>query len=168
MPCKTAPCSFDGIYQPPLRGPFIAFSAFVYMTEFFNLPPSSTLIDISVAGNTFCSLNWTELQQEYGSNPSWDYVTTYCFLNVYAVALLHHGYGLPLHSHEVTYLDSIGEVELSWTLGAMLSAADLLPWWVNPPAGSPSRSPSSSSSSSSTASSSARSGRRMPVDSWVV
>uniref|UniRef100_A0A4W3IZP6 Ectonucleoside triphosphate diphosphohydrolase 8 n=1 Tax=Callorhinchus milii TaxID=7868 RepID=A0A4W3IZP6_CALMI len=30
-------CAFNGVYQPPINGKFFAFSAFYYITEFFNL-----------------------------------------------------------------------------------------------------------------------------------
>ena len=48
----------------------------------------------------------------------------YCFEAVYAVAVLHKGYGLPLSAAAVRFVDRIGGVDTSWTLGAMQAEAE--------------------------------------------
>eukprot|EP01095_Lingulamoeba_sp_RSL-Kostka_P013483 TRINITY_DN5608_c0_g1_i1.p1 TRINITY_DN5608_c0_g1~~TRINITY_DN5608_c0_g1_i1.p1 ORF type:complete len:434 (-),score=140.11 TRINITY_DN5608_c0_g1_i1:102-1403(-) len=129
--CSLEPCSFDGVYQPALRGDFLAFSAYVYNTDFFGLPSDSGIKKLGMAGKEFCNLTYDELKKYYIDNPSWDFITTYCFLDSYVISLLTEGFGFPIDEESITFKDNIDNIEIGWALGAMLDQVDHYPLFKN-------------------------------------
>ncbi|XP_061335572.1 ectonucleoside triphosphate diphosphohydrolase 8-like isoform X1 [Pezoporus flaviventris] len=62
---QSQDCSFDGIYQPPVRGQFIAFSAFYYNFKFLNLTKGQTLAAVRETIERFCTRSWEDLSASY-------------------------------------------------------------------------------------------------------
>uniref|UniRef100_A0A8C0YXE4 Ectonucleoside triphosphate diphosphohydrolase 2 n=1 Tax=Canis lupus familiaris TaxID=9615 RepID=A0A8C0YXE4_CANLF len=63
--CHFSQCSFNGIFQPPVAGNFIGFSAFFYTVDFLRTVmglPVETLQQLEVAVVTICNQTWSELQ----------------------------------------------------------------------------------------------------------
>ncbi|MBV99015.1 Ectonucleoside triphosphate diphosphohydrolase 2, partial [Eschrichtius robustus] len=61
--CRFSRCSFNGIFQPPLAGKFIAFSAFFYTVDFLRTVmglPVATLQQLEAAVVTICNQTWSE------------------------------------------------------------------------------------------------------------
>lgn len=126
-PCTLAPCAINGQYQPAVRGNFYAFSGYYYDYDFFNMSSTATIQETAAAGRTFCKLTWEQLEEQFSSSSDWDYIDTYCFLNSYVNTLLVEGFGFPYSEKVITVADEINDVELSWTLGAMLTFIDHIP-----------------------------------------
>jgi len=129
-PCPVAPCSFDGAYQPPLRGKFYAMSGFYYTASFLGVSTRNTtsLKEIRARALQFCSLTWAQAQAQYPDVPS-KLLPIYCLTGNYIHAMLVHGF----HFNDgdtttLTFTGDIGGTTLNWALGAMIYEASLLPW----------------------------------------
>ncbi|NXE43751.1 ENTP8 diphosphohydrolase, partial [Ptilorrhoa leucosticta] len=59
---QSQDCTFDGVYQPPLRGQFIAFSAFYYNFKFLNLTEGQPLAVVREAIEGLCSRSWADVR----------------------------------------------------------------------------------------------------------
>ncbi|XP_058380546.1 ectonucleoside triphosphate diphosphohydrolase 2 isoform X2 [Diceros bicornis minor] len=62
--CGFSRCSFNGIFQPPVAGNFIAFSAFFYTMDFLTTVmglPVATLRQLEAAVVTICNQTWSEV-----------------------------------------------------------------------------------------------------------
>ena len=109
-----------------ILGDFFAFSAFYYTTNFLNLPENATISDWINSAEEFCQLDYKELEERYGNSSDWKYINDYCFNSAYYLNVL-LAYGFPQNQSRITFASSLKNVELSWTLGAMIYEANLLP-----------------------------------------
>ncbi|CAO2608307.1 Ectonucleoside triphosphate diphosphohydrolase 3, partial [Lemmus lemmus] len=84
-------CSFDGIYQPKVQGPFVAFAGFYYTASALNLSGSFSLMSFNRSSWDFCRHAWIELPSLL---PRFDevYAWSYCFSAHYIYHLLVNGY----------------------------------------------------------------------------
>ncbi|KAI8960113.1 guanosine-diphosphatase [Daldinia sp. FL1419] len=124
--CKLAPCSFNGVHQPPLAKTFATedvyiFSFFYDRTKPLGMPDSFTLRELHDLTNTVC-----------GGEDSWGAFTNipealeelrdrgeYCLDLNFMMGLLHTGYEMPI-DREVKIAKKIKGNELGWCLGASL------------------------------------------------
>jgi len=60
-------CSFAGVYQPPLRGKFVAFSAFWQVYKFLGIPGNSTVGELQTAVRSLCQMNLDQLNEFWQS-----------------------------------------------------------------------------------------------------
>lgn len=126
-PCASS-CTRLGAYQPPVRGDFVAFSAFAYTTDYFGLEDPLSLGQLAAAGKAICRTPWDEIQADCAAgrrnecDP--DRLNRYCFAAAYIVTLLHDVYGFPMTSRQVTSTNVLDGVEIDWTLGVMVQMAD--------------------------------------------
>ncbi len=58
------------------------------------------------------------------------YLRSYCWLSVYAVALLHEGFGFPLHGRSLRWTQKMAGTDVTYALGAALYELNKLPWYV--------------------------------------
>jgi len=63
--CNFSNCSFNGVYQPQLRGDFLADSNFYDTVHFLGLDKDASPADIVKAGITFCSISWEDALKKY-------------------------------------------------------------------------------------------------------
>ncbi|XP_044893759.1 ectonucleoside triphosphate diphosphohydrolase 3 isoform X2 [Felis catus] len=84
-------CSFDGVYQPKVKGTFVAFAGFYYTASAFNLSGSFSLSAFNSSSWDFCSESWSQLPLLL---PRFDevYARSYCFSAHYIYHLLVNGY----------------------------------------------------------------------------
>uniref|UniRef100_A0A8C6XZC4 Ectonucleoside triphosphate diphosphohydrolase 3 n=1 Tax=Naja naja TaxID=35670 RepID=A0A8C6XZC4_NAJNA len=54
-------CSFNGIYQPKVKGNFVAFSGFYYTVNALNLTGQFSLAEFNSSMWTFCSQDWNQV-----------------------------------------------------------------------------------------------------------
>ncbi|KAM9521813.1 ectonucleoside triphosphate diphosphohydrolase 8-like isoform 3-T3 [Guaruba guarouba] len=88
---QSQDCTFDGIYQPPVRGQFIAFSAFYYNFKFLNLTEGQTLTTVRETIGRFCTRSWEDLSASYPEeNPQ--RLPKYCANANYILTLLLDAY----------------------------------------------------------------------------
>ena len=128
-PCIRS-CNSLGVYQPPLVGDFVGFSAFAYTTDFLGLDSELTLAELRAAGKAFCRTPWPEATDRIASqNPrpgcKEEWLNRYCFASAYIVSLLHEVYGLPM-DQQITSTNELAGADIDWTLGVMVQVAEEL------------------------------------------
>lgn len=124
--CKTAPCSFNGIYQPSLVKTFHkdsdmwVFSYFYDRTNPLGFPGSFTMEELLDLTKKVCSglTLWADVLlgdsiESLNKEPNW------CLDLSFISAMLHTGYNIPL-SRELKTAKTIQNNELGWCLGASL------------------------------------------------
>nr|XP_008543011.1 PREDICTED: LOW QUALITY PROTEIN: ectonucleoside triphosphate diphosphohydrolase 2-like [Equus przewalskii] len=92
--CHFSQCSFNGVFQPPVTGSFIAFSAFFYTMDFLRTVmglPVATLQQLEAAATTLCSQTWSELQARAPGERA--HLPNYCAGATFMQQLLSRGYG---------------------------------------------------------------------------
>ncbi|KFQ35589.1 Ectonucleoside triphosphate diphosphohydrolase 8, partial [Merops nubicus] len=88
---QSQDCTFDGVYQPPVRGQFIAFSAFYYNFKFLNLTEGQSLATVRESIERFCRRSWEDLSSSYPEeNP--ERLPKYCTNANYILTLLLDAY----------------------------------------------------------------------------
>lgn len=116
---QTAPCTEEQIdnncimssKHPKFPGTFAAMSGFYVVNHFYNLNTKSSLRDLSKITDSFCSLNWEQVQNKHKDEVA---VETYCFRGEYVEALLETG--LELDDTKLM----LGYKSPGWPLGAAL------------------------------------------------
>ncbi|KAL2023928.1 hypothetical protein VTK56DRAFT_705 [Thermocarpiscus australiensis] len=124
--CKLAPCSFNGVHQPPIAKTFakedIYFLSYFYdRTQPLGMPESFTLREMADLAGRVCA-----------GEPAWDVFSSipnaldelrdrpeHCMDLNFMLALTHTGYEMPI-DREVRIAKKIKNNELGWCLGASL------------------------------------------------
>ncbi|XP_060241034.1 ectonucleoside triphosphate diphosphohydrolase 3 isoform X2 [Meriones unguiculatus] len=120
-------CSFDGVYQPKVRGPFVAFAGFYYTASALNLSGSFSLASFNDSSWDFCRHAWSELPSLL---PRFDevYARSYCFSAHYIFHLLVNGYKFTEETWpQIRFEKEVGNSSISWSLGYMLSLTNQIP-----------------------------------------
>ncbi|CAG8776178.1 14656_t:CDS:2 [Gigaspora margarita] len=130
--CPLSPCSFDGVYQPPISETFSNNEIYVFsyfydrvsplgMPSEFSLKELRDLTDDVCIGNIDQFEHLPEAMKELRKNPH------YCMDLSYIYGLLHIGYEIPLE-REVKMAKKIKGVETGWCLGAAIAILDQKQW----------------------------------------
>jgi hypothetical protein len=128
---KSERCSFNGVYQPPLRSKrFIAMSAFVYTWDFLGLKIGSDTDDLKTMikkAQKVCSMSYkvqvkyyTEISAEMSTERRTKNIHTQCFNAAYIYHLVHSGFGLPARRTPIEIYHHINGTDVDWALGMML------------------------------------------------
>ncbi|XP_012576604.1 PREDICTED: ectonucleoside triphosphate diphosphohydrolase 8 [Condylura cristata] len=119
-------CAFDGVYQPPVRGPFYAFSGFYYTFDFLNLTSGQSLDTANRTVWTFCQKTWAQVQAEA---PVQDrFLPKYCATGMYILTLLRDGYGFRQDTWAgIQFRKQVSGTDVGWTLGYMLNLTNMIP-----------------------------------------
>ena len=132
--CNLAPCSFNGVHQPPLAKTFARedvyiFSYFYDRTKDLGMPDSFTIRELHDLTHKVCSgaATWESAfskaaVKELGDRPEW------CLDLNFMLALLHTGYELSIE-REVKIAKKIAGNELGWCLGASLPLLEANSGW---------------------------------------
>ncbi|XP_062063133.1 ectonucleoside triphosphate diphosphohydrolase 8 [Lepus europaeus] len=125
--CKgQADCAFDGVYQPPVRGPFYAFSNFYYTFRFLNLTSRQPLGTANATIWEFCRRPWKLVENSYPGQERW--LRDYCASGLYILTLLLEGYGFSEETWpNIAFREQAGGTDIGWTLGYMLNLTGLIP-----------------------------------------
>lgn len=129
--CLVEPCSFNGIYQPSLVTNFGRDSDLYVISYFYDrtfplgMPQSFNIDDLKDLAQKVCrgQESYPSFESMPGAvaqlteNPQW------CGDLSYMLAVLHHGYDIPVH-REVTIAKKVKGNELGWCLGASLPLLD--------------------------------------------
>jgi len=126
--CPHATCSWGGAYQPALPATFYGFSYLYDRTaaiglldgkpaQFGSVPASRS--DIDHHGARLCALSASDAASTFGSHPDGSKANSFCGDVAYLSALLEN-FGFPQDT-KLTMTNKIKDVELVWTLGAMLA-----------------------------------------------
>lgn len=124
--CAFSSCSFNGVYQPPLKGTFGAFSAFYFVMNFLNLT-SDPLDTVKEKLAQYCATPWTQVKQDHPDVKE-KYLAEYCFSGTYILTLLTEGYNFTSESWEdITFIEKLSGSDAGWTLGYMLNLTNMIP-----------------------------------------
>ncbi|XP_062062818.1 ectonucleoside triphosphate diphosphohydrolase 2 isoform X1 [Lepus europaeus] len=127
--CGFSRCSFDGVFQPPLAGSFIAFSAFYRTVEFLRTKmglPVATLQQLDAAVETTCKQTWEELQAR-APGPL-DRLANSCAAATFVQQLLSRGYGFDERTFGgLAFQRQAADTAVGWALGYMLNLTNLVP-----------------------------------------
>ncbi|XP_051694846.1 ectonucleoside triphosphate diphosphohydrolase 8 isoform X2 [Oryctolagus cuniculus] len=125
--CKgQVDCAFDGVYQPPVRGPFYAFSNFYYTFHFLNLTSRQPLGTANATIWEFCRRPWKLVENSYPGQERW--LRDYCASGLYILTLLLEGYGFSEETwSNIEFRGQAGGTDIGWTLGYMLNLTGLIP-----------------------------------------
>ncbi|NXD83048.1 ENTP8 diphosphohydrolase, partial [Halcyon senegalensis] len=124
---QSQDCTFDGVYQPPVRGQFIAFSAFYYNFKFLNLTKGQSLATVRETVEHFCTRSWEDLSSSYPKeNP--ERLPKYCANANYILTLLLDAYKFNETSwSNIFFQMKAGSADVGWTLGYMLNLTNMIP-----------------------------------------
>ncbi|NXK48076.1 ENTP8 diphosphohydrolase, partial [Chauna torquata] len=120
-------CGFNGVYQPPVRGQFVAFSGFYYNLHFLNLTGEQSLSSANDTLRKFCTKTWKKLQKEFPTMNR-THLRDSCAASSYALTLLLQGYKF---NHKtwlnIHFRQQVSNVDVGWTLGYMLNLTNMIP-----------------------------------------
>ncbi|NWI92929.1 ENTP8 diphosphohydrolase, partial [Pitta sordida] len=124
---QSQECTFDGVWQPPLRGQFIAFSAFYYNFKFLNLTEGQPLAAVREAIEQLCTRSWEDLSSSYPKeNP--ERLPKYCANTNYILTLLLDAYKFnETNWNNIFFQMKAGSADIGWTLGYMLNLTNMIP-----------------------------------------
>ncbi|CAO3609629.1 unnamed protein product [Cunninghamella echinulata] len=126
--CNTAPCSFNGIYQPSLTDNFdqrdlFVFSYFFDLTQPLGMPVEFSVAELGTLTHNVCSGNMNYFQHIPKAVDIVKADPDYCLHLTYAYTLLKTGYELP-QDRIVKTAQKIRGVETGWCLGASIAMID--------------------------------------------
>ncbi|NXK80386.1 ENTP8 diphosphohydrolase, partial [Amazona guildingii] len=125
---QSQDCTFDGIYQPPVRGQFIAFSAFYYNFKFLNLTEGQTLATVRETIGRFCTRSWEDVCSSCYPEENHQRLPTYCANANYILTLLLDAYKFNETSwNNIIFQMKAGSADVGWTLGYMLNLTNMIP-----------------------------------------
>ncbi|KAL1887737.1 Guanosine-diphosphatase [Sporothrix stenoceras] len=124
--CGLAPCSFNGVHQPPI-GKTFAKEAVYFLSYFFDrtqplgMPESFTIREMHDLAGTVCSGSaaWDVFSSIPGALDELRDRPEHCMDLNFMLALVHTGYEMPI-DREVRIAKKIKDNELGWCLGASL------------------------------------------------
>nr|KAF6269032.1 ectonucleoside triphosphate diphosphohydrolase 8 [Myotis myotis] len=145
-------CAFNGVYQPPVRGQFYAFSNFYHTFHFLNLTAGQPLATVNATVWEFCQKPWKLVEAAWPEQQPW--LRDHCASGLYILTLLLEGYGFSEETwSSIAFRKQAGGADIGWTLGYMLNLTNMIP------AEAPARSPPRGSSVGSDLSYSGQGGR---------
>ncbi|XP_032117599.1 ectonucleoside triphosphate diphosphohydrolase 8 isoform X6 [Sapajus apella] len=119
-------CAFDGVYQPPVRGQFYAFSNFYYTFHFLNLTSGQPLSTANATIWEFCQRSWKLVEASYPGQDRW--LRDYCASGLYILTLLRDGYGFSEETWPtIQFRKQADGIDIGWTLGYMLNLTRMIP-----------------------------------------
>ncbi|KFW78924.1 Ectonucleoside triphosphate diphosphohydrolase 8, partial [Phalacrocorax carbo] len=121
-------CTFDGIYQPPVNGQFIAFSAFYYNFKFLNLTEGQSLAAVREAIEHFCTRSWEDVRSLCYPKENPERLPKYCANTNYILTLLLDAYKFNETSwNNIFFQMKVGSADVGWVLGYMLNLTNMIP-----------------------------------------
>ncbi|KAK9392251.1 ectonucleoside triphosphate diphosphohydrolase 2 [Crotalus adamanteus] len=127
--CTYSSCSFDGVFQPPVEGNFIAFSAFFYTVDFLRSVMKrqvATPNDLKEAAEALCSTPWSELLKKAPTLEP--HLQNYCSMATFVSLLLSRGYSFGNTTFpSVSFQKKAGDTTIGWALGYMLNLTNMIP-----------------------------------------
>ena len=101
---------------------FVGMANLYFVNAFYKLKEDSTFEELKQKGTELCATPWSELEKKYGDKPkALPYVPTYCYCAAYQYSFLTKGFKFADGNVKLIKADTIDEVDLSWTIGAMLA-----------------------------------------------
>ncbi|XP_040885248.1 ectonucleoside triphosphate diphosphohydrolase 1 isoform X2 [Toxotes jaculatrix] len=126
--CKYSQCSFNGVFQPLLQGPYGAFSAYYFVMNFLNLTDTSIpLEEVKEKLTHYCATPWDQIKKRH-PDVKLKYLAEYCFSGTYILTLLTEGYNFTSETYSnIKFIKKIKGSDAGWTLGYMLNLTNMIP-----------------------------------------
>uniref|UniRef100_A0A8C3XDP5 Ectonucleoside triphosphate diphosphohydrolase 8 n=1 Tax=Cyanoderma ruficeps TaxID=181631 RepID=A0A8C3XDP5_9PASS len=126
------PCGFNGVYQPPVRGQFFAFSGFYYTLHLLNLTEGQSLSLVNASIRQICNSSWKQVQELF-PRASRTQLRDACTASSYILTLLLQGYKFNYTTWpNIYFVQQVANTDVGWTLGYMLNLTNMIP--SEPPA----------------------------------
>ncbi|NWH69549.1 ENTP8 diphosphohydrolase, partial [Piaya cayana] len=120
-------CGFNGIYQPPVRGQFFAFSGLYHSLHFLNLTAGQPLSLVNSTIRQFCTSTWKKVQEEFPTRNK-THLRDACAASSYTLTLLLQGYKFDNTTWpNIHFIQQVADVDVGWTLGYMLNLTNMIP-----------------------------------------
>ncbi|XP_010562951.1 PREDICTED: ectonucleoside triphosphate diphosphohydrolase 8-like [Haliaeetus leucocephalus] len=120
-------CGFNGVYQPPVRGQFFAFSGLYHNFHFLNLTGGQSLTSVNATIGQFCTSSWEKVQKEFPTVGR-THLRDACAASFYTLALLLQGYKFNHMTWlNIHFVPQVANVDMGWTLGYMLNLTNIIP-----------------------------------------
>uniref|UniRef100_A0A8C3JCC7 Ectonucleoside triphosphate diphosphohydrolase 8 n=1 Tax=Calidris pygmaea TaxID=425635 RepID=A0A8C3JCC7_9CHAR len=117
-------CGFNGVYQPPVRGQFFAFSGLYHNLHFLNLTGGQSLSLVNATIEQFCNSSWEE---EFPTTNRTQ-LRDACAAISYTLALLLQGYKFNHTTWlNIHFVRQVTNTDVGWTLGYMLNLTNMIP-----------------------------------------
>ncbi|KAM3825597.1 ectonucleoside triphosphate diphosphohydrolase 2 isoform 2-T2 [Vipera latastei] len=127
--CTYSSCSFDGVFQPPVEGNFIAFSAFFHTVDFLRSVMKrqvATPNDLRDGAEAVCRTPWSELLTKAPELEP--YLQNYCSMATFVSLLLTQGYSFSNATFpSISFQKKAGDTTIGWALGYMLNLTNMIP-----------------------------------------
>lgn len=127
--CSFSKCSFNQVFQPDVRGSFMAFSAFYYTHSFLERATKiavNTPAKLEKATKELCNMTYHAMLSIAADQKS--HLQDYCAASVFINLLLLKGYGFEDNSFpQIAFQKKAGDTSVGWALGYMLSLSNLVP-----------------------------------------
>ncbi|KAM9392223.1 ectonucleoside triphosphate diphosphohydrolase 2-like [Pholidichthys leucotaenia] len=127
--CSYSRCSFDGVFQPSLRGDFMAFSAFFYTHTYISLLTNTTMTSpqkTEEAVQIICKMPISEMMEKTKRKEK--YMKNVCAVSNFVHILLTRGYRFDNASFSsISFQKKAVEASVGWALGYMLNLSNLVP-----------------------------------------
>ncbi|XP_059721401.1 ectonucleoside triphosphate diphosphohydrolase 8-like [Haemorhous mexicanus] len=121
------PCGFNGVYQPPVRGQFFAFSGFYHSLHFLNLTGGQSLSLVNATIMQICNSSWKQVQELFPT-ASRTQLRDACTASSYILTLLLQGYKFNITTWpSIHFIQQVANVDVGWTLGYMLNLTNMIP-----------------------------------------
>ncbi|NXY90780.1 ENTP8 diphosphohydrolase, partial [Alcedo cyanopectus] len=120
-------CGFNGVYQPPVRGQFFAFSGFYYDLHLLNLTGGQSLSSVNATIASFCNSSWEKVQKEFPTMNR-THLRDACAASSYILTLLLQGFKFNHTTWlNIHFVRQVTDVDVGWTLGYMLNLTNMIP-----------------------------------------
>ncbi|XP_010183960.1 PREDICTED: ectonucleoside triphosphate diphosphohydrolase 8-like, partial [Mesitornis unicolor] len=120
-------CGFDGVYQPPVRGQFFAFSGLYHNLHFLNLTGGQALSSVNATIHQFCNSSWEKVQEQFPT-VNRTRLRDACAASSYTLTLLLQGYKFNSETWlNIHFVRQVANVDVGWTLGYMLNLTNMIP-----------------------------------------
>uniref|UniRef100_A0A8C3A6C2 Ectonucleoside triphosphate diphosphohydrolase 2a, tandem duplicate 1 n=1 Tax=Cyclopterus lumpus TaxID=8103 RepID=A0A8C3A6C2_CYCLU len=127
--CSYSKCSFNGVFQPNVRGSFMAFSAFFFTSNYIKLLtniPVTSPSRLKEANRLICNMTMAEMTQKTKQKEK--HMKNTCAVSNFVQVLLLQGYSFDEHSlPSISFQKKAGGASVGWALGCMLTLSNLVP-----------------------------------------
>ncbi|XP_072534886.1 ectonucleoside triphosphate diphosphohydrolase 3 [Salminus brasiliensis] len=119
-------CSFEGVYQPPVSGDFMAYAGFYYTAWALGVKGSNSLEKFNSTMWSFCSKTWTMLKKNHDITEK--HLKSYCYSANYVHTILADGYKFNADNWEnLNFQKEVNQTSIAWSLGYMLAQSNMIP-----------------------------------------
>ncbi|XP_041643830.1 ectonucleoside triphosphate diphosphohydrolase 2-like isoform X1 [Cheilinus undulatus] len=127
--CSFSKCSFNGVFQPSLRGSFMAFSAFFFTHSYINRLTNISLTSpnrMKEAVRLVCNMSISEMTEK--TKQPEKYMKSVCAVANFVQVLLMRGYHFDEKSlPSISFQKKAAGASVGWALGYMLSLSNMVP-----------------------------------------